>query len=111
MILQDESSNDKHQTAHERYISDTCGGQYTRHSEASYRHVNRIYSQTRTAAEARERRSGSLSIARRRQLERVVITIYKQSVSMTEALHHAAKSVCIDPAFIKRPEVVKANLD
>ena len=30
---------------------------------------------------------------------------------MTEALHHAAKSVCIDPAFIKRLEVVKANLD
>ena len=41
----------------------------------------------------------------------MVITIYKQSVSMTEALHHAAKSVCIDPAFIKRLAVVKANLD
>ena len=35
----------------------------------------------------------------------------EQSASMTEALHHAAKSVCIDPAFIKRLAVVKANLD
>ena len=111
MILQDESSNDKHQIAHERYISDTCGGQYTRHSEASYRHVNRIYSQTRIAADARERRSGSLSITRRLQLESMVITIYEHSAWMTEALHHAAKSVCIDPAFIKRLAVVKANLD
>ena len=41
----------------------------------------------------------------------MVITIYEQSASMTEALHHAAKSVCIDPAFIKRLAVVKANLD
>ena len=41
----------------------------------------------------------------------MVITMSEQSASMTEALHHAAKSVCIDPAFIKRLAVVKANLD
>ena len=40
-----------------------------------------------------------------------MITMYEQSASMTEALHHAAKSMCIDPAFIKKLTVVKANLD
>ena len=41
----------------------------------------------------------------------MVITMYEQSASMTEALHHAAKSVCIDPAFMKKLAAVKDNLD
>ena len=41
----------------------------------------------------------------------MVITIYEHSAWMTEALHHAAKSVCIDPAFIKKLMVVTTNLD
>jgi hypothetical protein len=41
----------------------------------------------------------------------MVITIYEHSAWMTEALNHAAKSVCIDPAFIKKLMVVTTNLN
>ena len=40
-----------------------------------------------------------------------MLTIYKQSASMTEALLHAAKSVFIDPAFMKKLAAVKDKLD
>ena len=108
-VIQDEHSDHEDQTVHERYLSDTCGGEYK--GQARYRHVKRKYSQTRTAAAARERRSGSLSMPRRRQLLRVGVTIYEHTALMTDALHRAANSEFIDPEFMKKLAVVMDNLE
>ena len=108
--IQDESSHHDHQTVPERYLSDTCGGEYKGRCQA-YRHVKRKYSQTRTAAAARERRSGSLSVPRRQQLLRLGVTINEHTALMTEALRHAKDSEFIDPAFMKKLAAVKDNLE
>ena len=47
----------------------------------------------------------------RRRLRRVVLTIYKYTASMTQALLRAASSQLIDPAFIKKLAAVKDNLE
>ena len=47
----------------------------------------------------------------RDQLDRVVLTIYKNTESMTEALLRAANSQLIDPAFIKKLVALKDNLE
>ena len=107
--IQDESSNHEHQTVHERYLSDTCGGQYK--GQVRSRHVNRKYSQTRTATAARERRSGSLSLPRRRQLLKVGDTIHAHTALMTAALQRAVNSEFIDPEFMKKLSTAKDNLE
>ena len=52
-----------------------------------------------------------MSSPRRRQLDRVVITINEQTASMTEALLGAGNSQFIDPEFMKKLVAMKDNLE
>ena len=109
--IQDESSEHKHPTVHEQNISDACGAQYTGRCEHRKRHMKRVYSQTRTATASRQTRSGLLSSPRRRQLDRVVITMNEHTASMTKALVGARNSKFIDPVFMQQLVAVKDNLE
>ena len=52
-----------------------------------------------------------MSSPRRRQLDRVVITINEQTASMTEALLGAGNSQFIDPEFMNKLVAIKDNLE
>ena len=52
-----------------------------------------------------------MSSGRRRQLDRVVITINEHTASMTRALLGAANSQLIDPAFMNKLVAIKDNLE
>ena len=110
-VIQDEHMNHEDQIVHERYLSDTCGGQYKGSCQARCKDVTRNYSQIRSAAATRQTRSGSLSSKRRRQLDCVVLYVNENIASMTEALLRAANSQCIDPALLKKLMAVKADLE
>ena len=55
-------------------------------------------------------RNGALSLKRRQQLDTLVLTIYKHTALMTQALLTAAQSELIDPAFVKKLATVNDNL-
>ena len=52
-----------------------------------------------------------MSSHRLRHLDRLVVTISEHTASMTEALLRAASSQLIDPAFMKKLEAVKEDLE
>ena len=81
------------------------------HCQHLNKHIKGIYSQTRSASAIRQTRSGSLSIPMRRQLDKVMITIYEHTASMMEALLRAANSQFIDPAFMNKLAAVNDNLE
>ena len=81
------------------------------HCQHLNKHIKGIYSQTRSASAIRQTRSGSLSIPMRRQLDKVMITIYEHPASMMEALLPAANSQFIDPAFMNKLAAGKDNLE
>ena len=129
--IQDEGSDHEHQTVDKRYRSwckrldvppkyylnwryaQTYNAfkQMLRNLNWRYSHLNgiptKIYSQTEKAVQTRIRRNGSLSIARRRQLDAVLFEIYKHTALMTEDLRTAAHSQLINPAMIKKLAAVK----
>ena len=110
-VIQDKHSDHEDQTVHGRYLSDTCGGQYERGCQAGCKHVNRSYSQMRSAAATRQTRSGPLSSTKRQQLDRVVFTINQHFASMKERLLRASNSPFIDPAFLKKLATELYDLD
>ena len=100
-VIQDKHRDHEDQTVHEPYLSDTSGGQYERGCQAGCKHVNRSYSQIRSAAATRQTRSGQLSSTKRQQLDKVVFTINQHFASMKERLLRASNSPFIDPALLK----------
>ena len=52
-----------------------------------------------------------MSSGRRRQLDRVVITINEHTASMTKALLRAGNSQFIDPTFMKKLVAMKDHLE
>ena len=100
-VIQDKHRAHEDQTVHEPYLSDTSGGQYERGCHAACKHVNRSYSQIRSAAAARQTRSRPLSSTKRQQLDKVVFTINQHFASMKERLLRASNSPFIDPALLK----------
>ena len=110
-VIQDKHRDHEDQTVHEPYLSDTSGGQYERGCQAGCKHVNRSYSQIRSAAATRQTRSGQLSSTKRQQLHRLVLTINKHFASGKERLQKASKSPFINTAFLKKLMQVLAGLD
>ena len=129
--IQDEGSDHDHQTVDKRYrswckrlevppkyylnwrYSQTYNAfkQMLRNLNWRYSHLNgiptKIYSQTEKAVQTRIRRSGSLSIARRRQLDTLEFEIYKHTTLMMKDLRTAAHSQLINPALTKKLAAVK----
>ena len=110
-VIQDKHRDHEDQTVHEPYLSDTSGGQYERGCQAGCKHVNRSYSQIRSAAATRQTRSGQLSSTKRQQLHRLVLTINKHFASGKERLQKASKSPFINTAFLKKLMQVLHGLD
>ena len=110
-VIQDKHRAHEDQTVHEPYLSDTSGDQYERGCQAGCKHVNRSYSQIRSAAATRQTRSGQLSSTKRQQLDRVVFTMNQHFASMKERLLRASNSPFIDPAFLKKLATELYDLD
>ena len=68
-------------------------------------------SNTINAMQHRIRKNGWLSLKRRQQLDTLVVTIYKDTALMKQALLTAAHSQLIDPAFMKKLAAVKDSLE
>ena len=81
------------------------------HCQHLNKHIKGIYSQTRSASAIRQTRSGSLSMPMRRQLDKVMITLYEHTASMKETLLLAANLQFIDPAFMNKLAAVNDNLE
>ena len=129
--MQDDGSDHEHQTVDKRYRSQwkrldvppkyylnwRYSQTYNAFKQRLWKHKRRngiqtkIYSQTEMAVRTRTRRSGSLSIARRRQLDTLEFEIYKHTTLMMKDLCTAAHSQLINPAFIKKLTAVKDNLE
>ena len=109
--IQGESSKHKHQTQYDGHLSDGWGAQYKGRCQPRNSQGKRIYSQTRQAVGHRIRRSGLLTLKRRRQLDRAVSTILNYTAWMEKALFTAEESQGFAPAFIKKLAAVKDNLE
>mgnify|MGYP003318115572 CR=1 FL=1 len=113
--IQDERSKHDHQTVSERYISQNGDAARSRRAvrkmQMTKAKVTRPISYPNQYVCGSLLREGAVTLKWLHKLDRLVSIIYKNTASMTEALHHAAKSVCIDPAFIKKLMVVTTNLN
>ena len=104
----DESSKDKPKEVSKRKRFTSSRAMYQkmwRLNKSGYR----APSENKQAVLMRRRRAGLLSTTRRRQLDRVLFTIYSWTAWIGEALLAAENSQLIDPAFITTLAAVKDN--
>ena len=120
--IQDEGSDHEHQTVDMRFRSWCKSFNFTPKYYLNWRYAqtynafkqmlrNLNWRYSHLCGIPRKRRSGSLSIARRRQLDAVLFEINKTTALMTEDIRTPELAQFINPAMIKKLAAVKNRLE